>query len=147
MLRDKCRSGIFITEEINDIVCLMFADDAASCAETAAKLQQQLNIVDDFCQNTGMEINLNKTKIMVFRNGGPLIHYENWNIRRNTIKVTSVYKYMGLLLTPRLSWNIAQDKLLSILSFKKQFGYFPTNEIFILFDSIYSMLWLSNMGL
>jgi hypothetical protein len=60
MLRDKCNSGILITQEIHDIVCLMFADDVASCAETAVKLQQQLNVVDEFCKNTGMEVNLKK---------------------------------------------------------------------------------------
>jgi hypothetical protein len=31
MLREKCNSGIFITQEIQDIVCLMFADVIASC--------------------------------------------------------------------------------------------------------------------
>ena len=49
----------------------MFADDVANCAETAIKLQQQINIVDQFCTDTGMEINLDKTEITVFRNGGP----------------------------------------------------------------------------
>ena len=36
--------------------CLMFADDIANCAETAARLQQQINVVDQFCSNTGMEV-------------------------------------------------------------------------------------------
>ena len=49
----------------------MFADDVANCAETVAQLQQQLNVIDIFCKNTGMEINLAKTQIIVFRNGGP----------------------------------------------------------------------------
>ena len=40
----------------------MFADDVASCAETAIKLQQQLNVIDEFCALTGMEINLFKQK-------------------------------------------------------------------------------------
>jgi len=45
----------------------MFADDIANCAETVNKLQQQLNIIDLFCETTGMEIK-NKTEIIVFRN-------------------------------------------------------------------------------
>ena len=44
----------------------MFADDVATCAETAVKPQQQLNVIDQFCLSTGMEINLDKTEIIVF---------------------------------------------------------------------------------
>jgi hypothetical protein len=44
----------------------MFADDVANCAETVSKLQQQLNVIDTFCYNTGMEINLDKTEVIVF---------------------------------------------------------------------------------
>ena len=65
MLRETCGSGIFISNEIPDILCLMFTDDIASCAETAFKLQQQLNVVYRFCMNTGMKINLDKTEIIV----------------------------------------------------------------------------------
>jgi hypothetical protein len=61
MLLDKCNSGIFITQEKHDNVCLMFADDVASCAVTAVRLQQQLNVVDEFFINTGMNVNLIKT--------------------------------------------------------------------------------------
>ena len=34
LLRVNCGTGIFITEDIPDIICLMFADDVANCAET-----------------------------------------------------------------------------------------------------------------
>ena len=64
MLRQTCNSGIFITDEIPDIICLMYADDIANCAETTLKLQQQINVIDTFCENTGMEVNLQKTEIL-----------------------------------------------------------------------------------
>ena len=103
LLRQNCGTGIFITNGIPDIICLMFADDIANCAETAIKLQNQLNFIDIYCQNTGMEINLNKTEIIVFRNGGILRNYEKWVFRGEPVRTTSVYKYMGLLFTPSLS--------------------------------------------
>jgi hypothetical protein len=37
LLREKCDTGIFITNDIPDILCSMFADDVATCAETATK--------------------------------------------------------------------------------------------------------------
>jgi len=65
MLCKNCGSGIFITNDISDCFCLMFADDVAGCAETAIKLQQQINTIDHFCL-TWMEINMDKTEITGF---------------------------------------------------------------------------------
>ena len=62
MLRENFRNGIFITENIPEILCLLFADDVASCAESATALQQQLNIIERFCRLTGIQINLDKIR-------------------------------------------------------------------------------------
>ena len=78
LLREQFAGGIFITEEVSDIFCLMFADDIANCAHTQIRLQRQLNIISEFCQLTKKTVNLNKTEIIVFRNGGPLRSYESW---------------------------------------------------------------------
>ena len=94
LLQEKCNSGIFINNTIPEIVCLIFADDIANCAETVIRLQQQLNIIDKFCLSTGMELNLEKTEIIVFRNGGHLRANEKWIFRGQPINVTSVYTYM-----------------------------------------------------
>ena len=122
----------------------MFADDIANCAETAGNLQHQINIIDTFCPDTGMELNLNKTEVMVFRNGGGLRNYENWNYRGSRINIVSVYKYMGVCFTPSLSWASTHTKLgiqakksiLSIKQYQKSFGYFPIKEYFKLFDAL-----------
>ena len=57
-----------------------------------------------------MQINLNKTEIKVFRNGGPLRNYEAWFLNGQKVKVVSVYKYMGLLFTRKLSCTAAKAK-------------------------------------
>jgi len=55
----------------------MFAENVAGCSETTIQLQQQINIIDSFCCDTGMEINKDKTEITVFPNGGPLRRYKH----------------------------------------------------------------------
>ena len=35
LLRENCRNGIFITQDVPDVLCLLFADDVAGCADTA----------------------------------------------------------------------------------------------------------------
>lgn len=94
---EKCGTCIFITNDIPDILCLMYADDVANCDETATKLQQQLNVVDQFCLNTGMKIILDITQISVFRNGGRLRKYESWSFRSQHVNTTAVYKNIGVL--------------------------------------------------
>ena len=46
LMRENSRNGIFITQDVPEILCLLFADDVAGCAESAASLQRQLDIID-----------------------------------------------------------------------------------------------------
>ena len=91
-----------------------------------------------------MEVNLNKTEIIVFRNGGNLRNNEKWCFGGTPVNVVSKYKYMGVHFTSTLSWSSTHKQLaiqalkaiLTIKQYAKPFGYFPTNEYFKLFDSI-----------
>ena len=143
-IRENCRNGIFITQEVPDIFCLMYADDIANCADTAVNLQSQLNCIERFCKETGMCVNLKKTEIIVFRNRGTLRNYEKLFYGGNPVSTTSVYKYMGILFTPALSWSSAKSKLanqarkaiFSIKGYQKSFGTFTHIDMLKLFDSM-----------
>ena len=113
MLREKYPDGIFITGDVRDLFCLMFAADIANCAETRIRLQRQLDLLFEFCQATNMTVNLNKSEIIVFRNGGPLRNYESWHFNGIPVRTTSEYKYLGLIFTPKLSWSKAKRKLIA----------------------------------
>lgn len=65
-------SGIFITNDRPYVSALMFVDDIS----TVAKLKIQIN-----CEETGMKINLDKSKIMVFRKGGHIRQNEKWTFK------------------------------------------------------------------
>ena len=144
LLREQCGDGIFITPDVADIFCLMYADDIANCAETRVRLQRQVNLIGEFCDSRDLKVNLNKTEIIVFRNGGPLRDYERWNLNGTPIRTTSEYKYMGLIFTPKLSWSKAKRKLAAqarkasfcIRNYQRKFGYFKHEEIFRLFDAM-----------
>ena len=49
----------------------MFADDVASFSDRIARLQKLIDLMAQFCKIVGMDLNLEKTKI-IFRNGGQL---------------------------------------------------------------------------
>ena len=59
-IRQKCDTGIFVTTDIPDIFCILFADDIANCADTAVNLQLQINAIAEFCTLTSMNLNLKK---------------------------------------------------------------------------------------
>ena len=71
-LHEKCDRGIFVSDDIEDLVALMFADDVSSFSDTVINLQHQINCIEEYCKTVNMKINLSKTKIVVFRNGGVL---------------------------------------------------------------------------
>ena len=52
-----------------------------------------------------MKLNLDKTKIMVFRNGGIIKQNEKWFYNGKEIKTVSCYKYLGSHFTSRLCWT------------------------------------------
>ena len=81
----------------------MFADDISNCAERWTRLQKQLGVISEFCRLTKMMVNLNKTKIIVFRNGGHLRSHASWTFNGLPVKTISKYKYQGLVFRPKLS--------------------------------------------
>ena len=85
------------------------ADDVCNLSDTVLRLQKQLNILSSFCENYGMKVNTEKTKIIVFRHGGQLRHYEKWTYNNNPIEVVIFYKYLGVFFTTCLKWTKTCD--------------------------------------
>ena len=133
----------FYNPDVADIYCLMYADDIANCAQTRVRLQRQLNLISEFCDSRDMKVNLNKTEITIFRNGGPLRDYERWTLNGMPIRTTSEYKYMGLIYTPKLSWSKAKPELAAqarkasfCINYQRRFVYFKHEELFRLFETM-----------
>ena len=60
----------------------------------------------------GLLVNLEKTKIVVFRNGGYLAKAERWYYGSELVSVGSSYKYLGLKFTTKVSLNrISEDSV------------------------------------
>ena len=143
-IKANCHNGIFITQDISDIFALLYADDIANCADTVFSLQQQLQRIEIFCNKTGMRVNLGKTKIVVFRNGGFLRSNEKWFYQGQRVETVASYKYMGLLFTPKLIWTKAKEELVAqarralftLYNVQNKLGTFSINDAFKLFDTM-----------
>ena len=56
----------------------MFADDIVLTSDTVNGLQNQLNIIFQASKDLGLSLNLEKSKVIVFRNGGHISSQEKW---------------------------------------------------------------------
>ena len=46
--------------------------------KTPNELQQSLDLLKSYCDTWGLEVNTDKTKIVVFRKRGPVFENEKW---------------------------------------------------------------------
>jgi hypothetical protein len=54
-----------------------------------------------------LSVNLEKSKIVIFRNGGYIAKREKWFYKGNELKVVNSYKYLGVWMSTRLSFSHA----------------------------------------
>ncbi len=57
-----------LTLQDQNIKLLLYADDLVLLSSPPQGLQQHLDLLDNYCQNWALAVNLKKTNIMVFQN-------------------------------------------------------------------------------
>jgi len=67
-LQENIDAGINIDQIA--IFLLLFADDAVLVSESKDGLQNSLNSLYSYCQKWNLTVNIEKTKVMIFRKGG-----------------------------------------------------------------------------
>lgn len=102
-IHDSLGGGIMV-DDIN-IRVLLYADDIVILAEDKDVLQRMIYNLEDYCVKWNLIVNLAKSKIMVFRNGGRLSAQERWTLNNEQIEVVSEYNYLGFILTPQMKFN------------------------------------------
>jgi hypothetical protein len=126
------KSGFGATINGIDLESLLYADDVVLLGESTADLQGMIDVVDKFCRQWRMEINLKKSEVMVVgqerrcvcatrdqpesyfpvartRNGAPAgecVLCSPWICRDQKLKVVRKYKYLGIWFTSDLRWDV-----------------------------------------
>ena len=122
------RSIYYIDEVVPNLMVLLYADDLVQCADLPGRLQSQLNVLADFCEKWGMKVNFDKTNVMVFRNGGIIKRNELWYFKGQQLRPATYYKYLGLVISSRLTWTKALQTLASqttkALALFRRFDYY-----------------------
>ena len=105
------KHGIQLMPDYTTIYALLYADDIALVADTVTGLQNQLKYLEKGTRAVGLQVNNEKTKVIVFRNGGYLADHEKWYLGLERLETVNEYRYLGTLFTTRLSVNNMQSDL------------------------------------
>jgi hypothetical protein len=89
--------GIDIDNE--KLAILLYADDVVLLAENEKDLQKMLDVLNFWCKNNALYVNVNESKIMHFRNPSVPRTDFNLTINGNSMECVNCYQYLGLLLT------------------------------------------------
>ena len=89
---------------------LMYADDMVVFSESASGLQFLLNSLVMYTDKWSLSVNVNKTKCMVFRNGGVLRAEDEWFYMNEKIEVVDKFCYLSLLLNYNGKFQVTQKQ-------------------------------------
>ena len=137
------RAGYQLIPGAQEIFALLFADDVVLLSLTPIGLQTQINNLKKAAETLGLIVNLDKSKILVYRKGGFLGRQERWFFGREPIEVVNNYKYLGYTMTTKLSIEIplaefagrAKNKIISIFKTLYRLGKVDPEIFFKLFDA------------
>ena len=95
------------------IPCISYADDIVLFAESPKEMKMMLKKLEDYCNQNDLKINTKKTKIMIFRAGGGYTRDDVFEINGNNIEIVNKFKYLGTFFTPRLSFSLQAEYLIT----------------------------------
>ena len=104
-IKDGCQSCDI---QLLNLFILMYADNTVLIAETPEGLQSMLNSLNNYCNDWNLTVNVQKTKIMVFRNGGVIRDNESWIYQNEHIEIVNQFSYLGMIFNYNGKFNTTQ---------------------------------------
>ena len=88
--------------ELNNkkLSCLLYADDIVLMSNSASGLQSCMNKLEIFCRKLNLTVNLYKTNVMIFNKSGRVLKNFKFLFGGEDVKLSSEYKYLGILFKP-----------------------------------------------
>ena len=109
---DFLNNGVVPTElQELSLFLLMYADDMVIFSDSVNGLQSMLNSLSSYTDKWSLTVNVAKTKIMVFRNGGVVKPNEVWYYKDATIEIVNEFCYLGIVLNYNGKFQKTQKKL------------------------------------
>ena len=88
---------------------LLYRDDLILIAKYSLGFQEHLQSLENFCRSVGMQVNINKTKVVVFskkrKHNQHKFYFES-----SILEELADYKYLRIDFNKNLSWNGRRKK-------------------------------------
>ena len=84
---------------VSNLYLLLYADDIVLFGKTPEDLQISLNILEDYCKRWKLKVNIDKTKIVVFRKGGRISNNVRFIYDNAEIEIVNRFCYLGVVFT------------------------------------------------
>ena len=90
---------------------LLYADDLIILSRSKHGLQNCLNTLQSFCYDWKLNINLKKTKTMIFRKKAKKSENKEFHLNGHFLESSQEYTFLGIKFTPSGNFSIAQEQL------------------------------------
>jgi hypothetical protein len=121
------------------LLILLYADDTVLLSDSPTDFQNSLNLFNNYCNNWHLNINLEKTKILIF--GARQFQNFDFKIGDRQIEITNNYHYLGLTFSSNGSFLKARkhlaeqaNKALHLLFTRANNAELPIDLVIKLFD-------------
>ena len=131
------------------INCLLYADDIILLSDSKEGLQSSIDVFKNYCKNWNLQVNVNKSKVMVFNSNGKS-YVNNFKYDDCYLETVSQYCYLGVMLKHNGNFNVAISVLMekarkALFKIKKILGINnPCRLLEKLFDTLVTPILLYN---
>lgn len=102
LIHDLYASGIpGVSLGSSNIHVLLFADDIVLLANTPDQLQKKIDVLSNSFKELGIQINISKTKVMVFTKQTTTRHTYQFKWGEESLEIVNEYIYLGVQFTSR----------------------------------------------
>ena len=121
-----------INMQLTKLFILLYADDIVVFSDSAEGLQNGLDSSFIYCQRWKLKINVMKTKIIVFREGGILPRNLHFTFNGERLEMVKSFSYLDVVFSTGGSFNITE----ATLAGKAQKAIFKLNKYLYNFPSV-----------
>ena len=90
---------------------LLYADDTVILAESAAELQASLNAMYLYCQTWKLQVNIFKTKVVIFSRSRLNTNDMNFKYNGESLNIVTNFQYLVIIFSYKGSFNDAKAHL------------------------------------
>ena len=116
VLQGDPNSGLTLNDLTSTL--MLFADDMVVLANNVLELQNNKDLLYTYCSNWGLQVNTDKTKIVVFRKQGGLKYDESWTYNRSPLEVVNDFNYLGTVFNYTCTFALNKKKSLLVKALK-----------------------------